>query len=568
MIAGRIGHAVTVAAVLAAGLAVAAGAEEPYRFRSDDPVAIDHDALPSPLPDEQKVDDYYDGLENMFAPQGEGVIRRARNINTVGEVPDSSWFTNRLGVRAMTVAEMARGPDRSGGPAPGTWTVVGAKSRGITPGFTIADSRGDRYLIKFDPKRNLEMATAAEVISTKFFHALGYHVPENYIVTFDPPDLVIGRGATTKDVLGNEVPITDADLARLLGRVAKNPDGTIRALASKFLPGRPVGPFLFHSTRRDDRNDVFPHEHRRELRGYYVFCSWLHHDDSRSINTLDMYLGEPGQGHVRHHLIDFGSTLGSGSVKVQHRRGGYEYMFEGDQVLKGALGLGFWIRPYADYEYPRYPSLGRFSAAYFEPDRWKPEYRNVAFDHMDLEDAFWAAKLVMRFRDEAVRAVVATGQLSNPEAERYLADALIERRDRIGRHWLAQLSSLDDFRVDGGVLRYRDLLVDYGFAAATPPYRATFSRYHNPTGAVTRIAGPIAAGATEVAIADEVLGYGEGGVYFLVTLESEENPAHVVDLFLRAAAAGGGFEIVGIDRRAPRRPARRDSYLWESTVSD
>ena len=35
------------------------------------------------------------------------------------------------------------------------------------------------------------MASGAEVISTKFFHAFGYHVPENYLATFRRDALVI-----------------------------------------------------------------------------------------------------------------------------------------------------------------------------------------------------------------------------------------------------------------------------------------------------------------------------------------------------------------------------------------
>ena len=35
---------------------------------------------------------------------------RAKNINTVDEVPDSSWFTNRAGHRPLTPEDVANGP--------------------------------------------------------------------------------------------------------------------------------------------------------------------------------------------------------------------------------------------------------------------------------------------------------------------------------------------------------------------------------------------------------------------------------------------------------------------------
>ena len=66
--------------------------------------------------------------------------RRAQNLNTVDEVPDSSWFTNRAGHRPLTPEDVASGPDTSDGPAPGTWTITSSKSDGVTPGFTVKDS--------------------------------------------------------------------------------------------------------------------------------------------------------------------------------------------------------------------------------------------------------------------------------------------------------------------------------------------------------------------------------------------------------------------------------------------
>ena len=59
----------------------------------------------------------------------------------------------------------------------------------------IRDAAGRKYLIKFDPLTNPEMASAADVITSKFFYALGYNVPENYVVHFDREQIAIGEGA-------------------------------------------------------------------------------------------------------------------------------------------------------------------------------------------------------------------------------------------------------------------------------------------------------------------------------------------------------------------------------------
>ena len=157
----------------------------------------------------------------------------------------------------------------------------------MTPGFTIQDSTGEIFWIKFDPESNPEMASGAEVISTKFFYAFGYHVPENYLATFSPDQLVIREGATTKDEDGRQRPLTKEDIDEILDAAAQQEDGSYRVLASRNLPGRPVGPFRYYGTRPDDPNDIFAHEHRRELRGLSVFSAWLNHDEVRSTNSLD-----------------------------------------------------------------------------------------------------------------------------------------------------------------------------------------------------------------------------------------------------------------------------------------
>ena len=231
------------------------------------------------------------------------------------------------------------------------WAVIGAKTEGVTPGFRIRDSRGDQYFIKFDPPKNPELSTSAEVISTKFFYAMGYNVPENYLASFTRAQVRVDSKATLVDSSGRERAFKESDLDALLKGIHQSPDGSYRALASKLLSGSPIGPFQYQGTRPDDPNDIFPHEHRRELRGLRVFAAWLNHDDSRAINTLDMLVGKDQKKFVRHYLIDFGSTLGSGSTGAQKYRrrlgilvgtgGGFRahfhFRFVGSEVGSSAL---------------------------------------------------------------------------------------------------------------------------------------------------------------------------------------------------------------------------------------
>ena len=55
----------------------------------------------------------FDFVVNTFVKPGEKRDVRAMNVNSLDEVPDSTWFTNRIGRREMSIAEIVRGPDRS-----------------------------------------------------------------------------------------------------------------------------------------------------------------------------------------------------------------------------------------------------------------------------------------------------------------------------------------------------------------------------------------------------------------------------------------------------------------------
>ena len=87
---------------------------------------------------------------------------------------------------------------------------------------------------------------------------------------------------------------------------------------------------------------------------------------------------------------------------------------------------------------------------------WTTGHPIPAFENRLPDDTFWAAKQVMAFTDEEIRAIVQTGQYSQP-AEDWITAALIERRNRIGRTYLSRILPLDRFRVSGNALEFDDL---------------------------------------------------------------------------------------------------------------
>ncbi|MBN2431891.1 MAG: hypothetical protein JXQ27_10460 [Acidobacteria bacterium] len=525
------------------------------RFYPDDPLWQDADNLTIPAPEEWTLSDYYDFVENTFLKVGTpDQPVPAMDVNTLGEVPDSSWYTNRHAFRRMSLAELTKGPNTGEGPdMSGPWRVIRGKSAGITPGFVIRDARDDMYFIKFDPMTNPEMATGAEIISTKFFYAIGYHVPENYLVRIDPSILTIDPQARYTDLWGNKKAITPEVLDDILRRVPHQADGRIRAVASKALDGRPVGPFKYYGTRADDANDIFPHEHRRVLRGLYVIAAWLNHDDSRSINSLDVFVAEGDSGYIRHHLMDFGSCLGSGSVRIQSLRAGWEYMVEWSAIFKGIATLGLWVRPYLKADYPDYPSIGRLEYERFDPAGWKPEYPNPAFQNMLLDDAFWGARQVMAFTDEEIAAVCRIGEYSDPAAEAWLVRCLRERRDKTGRHWLTRLQPVHDFAIEGDMLVFRNLGLAAGLPAENLSYGYAWYAFDNETGVVSSLDRRGQTADPAVALPEHLPENRTAGTvakYFLVKIVAETSSQPLwrlpVSVYLRHD--GGGWTVVGIER--------------------
>lgn len=529
-----------------AALAWAAHAAQPVYY-PDDPIAVDPETEDAGHVREWEISDLYDFVENSFLKPGDRTPQRAININTIDEVPDSSWFTNRAGAHALTPDEVRRGPDQSNGPAPGPWTVVSGKSDGITPGFTIRDTAGTIWFIKFDPESNPEMATGAEMVSTRLFWALGFHVPANHLAVFRRENLVVADTATIRDVMGRRRRLTDEDVDLLLTRGARQADGSFRVIASKALEGKPVGPFRYYGTRPDDPNDIYPHEHRRELRGLRAFSAWLNHDDSRSINSLDTIVERRGRRIVWHHLIDFGSTLGSGSIYAQKPRAGNEYLWEARPTLLTALTLGLYVRPWIRVDFPDIPSLGNIEAAFFQPDAWKPEYPNPAFDNARPDDLFWAARKVMAISDEAIRAAVDTAAFSDAKASTYLSDVIIARRDKVGLTWLTAVNPLVDFALSGeGVLTFRNLAADTRRAPAAEAYRARWSPFDNATGTAAAVVGEQTSAELSFQAPAEALA--SPFVQVEIAALSATHPAWATPVTARFRQVAGAWTLAGVLR--------------------
>ena len=370
-----------------------------------------------------------------------GKNHEALNITNFDDITNSAWFEHRIDLGKMTPEDVARGSTTIGPDISHELRVIEGKAAGISPGFTIQDARGDRYLFKFDPKGNQHLASAAGVIANRFFHAAGYYTPEDYIIAFDSARLVLDPEAEIK-VAGVERTMTEEDIKDILFLTDTLPDGRYLALASKFVPGQPIGPFYFSGVRGDDPNDYYFHQYRRELRGLYVVSSWLNHVDMRYANTLDVFIDSPG--FVRHYLIDFAASLGSGTIRSHNPREGREYNFALWPSLGRIVTLGFYKRGWEEVEYEQYhSSIGWFRSGAFDPGTWRPNWPNKAFSLVTPADGYWGAKLVAAFSDDHIRAAVQEGGLPAAEPEEIVTSLLIRRRDKIISYWYGTVTPLE-----------------------------------------------------------------------------------------------------------------------------
>jgi hypothetical protein len=459
--------------ILAVSLPAALPAGSKLKLRS--PLRIDNDQSRIAAPKELKVSEMYAILYNSWLRHLSVEYKAslaadpgALNANAWDEVPDSSWFTNRMGLKSLPFAEIAAGIVGAD-PRPGAWNVSSIGDEGYTPKINIRDSAGQRYVLKFDLPAALERNSGAERICTLILHAAGYHVPHNSIAYFRRENLVLDPEAKYSNAIGQEQPLTPSVFEALLQKLKPLPDGRYRGLASLRLPGRPVGRFVYAGRRKDDPNDLIPHELRRELRGFRVIASWINHVDVGDKNALDMFIaGQDGRGYVKHYLLDFGSTMGSGDFVNGPYRVGHEYIFDGDAMGRSLVTFGAWRRPWDVSGETRYPEIGYFQAELFEPARWKPNYPNLAFERMDGADAYWGAKIVTAFTDETIQGLVQSGGYTRPEVTSCLFDVLKKRRDAIGRYWFDKITPLEEFSLSpdgsGYRLSLRDLAVERGYA--------------------------------------------------------------------------------------------------------
>lgn len=422
-----------------------------YRFADTPPVTVLCDTLAIPMPEPS---DHYplNYLYKVFVRRPAvdlldvDAVDRSMDVNALDNVPRSSWFTPRLGYQPITPEALLEGPYQAGPPLC-PLTVISIKKVGTTPGFIVHDAREVPYLIKFDPPAFPGIETASALIVNRLFWGFGYNVPEDYLIEFPVDSLRFNPDS----------PVTRQDIDKILANVAISPDGIHRATASRWLDGVILGPTPDRKYRNDDPNDRIRHENLRVLRALRVFCAFTNHNDLAPDNLLDVYVGPPGQGYVKHYLLDFGGAMGSFAATHENPWSGYDHLFSFSELIKNLFTAGLLTEAWEDQPLTPWPSVGAWDAAYFQPDEWKERYPFTPVRLSQPADNYWAAKIVAALTRDHIAALVHAAHYPDSTVADYVIDTFMERRRIILEHYLHQVSPIETSGFFDGHLRVIDL---------------------------------------------------------------------------------------------------------------
>ncbi|MCB9584609.1 MAG: hypothetical protein H6718_04395 [Polyangiaceae bacterium] len=388
------------AALLCCVLALSSGCSLylPTRFADRPPATSVADDAPIPLPRHRELletvrwSDIYLRRPLVRALDPERPPR-AGDVNSVDEVPKSSWF-EPLDGEALSDAWWGEGP-----PEPPV-EPIGGKPDVVSGAIRVKDSRGIIYELEGDPSAAPDTRTAAGPITARLIRAIGYRtapahriaISRDEIIGGDPKNKLLPAGVDRRVMMATQWPL-----------------------------GTDIGVTPPRGLREDDANDYVPHEHRRTLRALLPIASWLDISGISAHCLRDVYVGAPGDGYVQHFYVRSSPGLGSGRLTQGQPFQSAAGVVAGTPLLNlftlGLSSRGINSKPPSDLRLlAASPAVEEFIASTpYEP-----------FDELRPDDLYWALKRVASISDESlVRAIQAGGQ---PMAEQQRINATLKQR--------------------------------------------------------------------------------------------------------------------------------------------
>jgi hypothetical protein len=408
------------------------------RARDDTPIAIPRSFV---VPEPVYLSEVYlhRPLRNAFDIS---VIPSAGDVNSMDQVPRSSWFEPR----PSDLGSIARGPDSDGPPRP-PFTVIAAPTTSIAGGFSITDSRGLRYEICVDLAERPEMRTGAVAIASRLVWMAGLNTPPAFVVRARREDFW-------------KTPDAAIDFERVLAKGPPAVAGLYRIAAVRWPSGQYLGQTREGGSRGDDANDLVAHRDRRTLRALRVFAAWIKLADLGPSKTADVYEGPPGEGFVRHYLVGLDEALGA--ADVVHTTDLPPPVGGGGPVVR-LMTLGLYPSPAPKPTQIDMLAVGELDAN-VDPAGYRPSTPYEPDDRMLAADAYWAAMRILAIPPAGLALAVDQGRIGNARTQRYLFETLQARGRTVGQYWLGRVTPLELVGVDGNRVMLRDQAIAMNLA--------------------------------------------------------------------------------------------------------
>ena len=247
------------------------------------------------------------------------------------------------------------------------------------------------------------------------------------------------------------------DVTALLKAGAPPVDGRYRVAALSWPLGMNIGFAEGSGTRGDDPNDLVPHEDRRSLRALKVFASWIALEGLGARNTVDRYVGAPGEGHVVHYFAGLDQALGAGNVVRVHDLPPAD---GGGSPLHRFFTLGLAPNPGPQPTQIVIPSLGGLDGN-VDPATFAPALPYEPANRLLPEDGYWAAKRIAAFTRAYIALSIDAGKLSDRRTQQAIQTALERRRIKILSYWFGVTTPIELVSVSGATIicatRRRDM---------------------------------------------------------------------------------------------------------------
>ncbi|MBD3383785.1 hypothetical protein GF407_02560 [candidate division KSB1 bacterium] len=446
----------TLSVLLAAMILLWNCAPTPATFTDGDPVYHLNDKKPIPIP------------KNPRSVRSLRADKNARDVNRLDDVPASSWYSPRLGYQNISPAELVNGPAETGLPVVPI-TIIAIKHHRRHSSLVVRDSRGIQYLLKFAPHDLNAMFTTTSFIVNRLFWSFGYFVPEEHIFQFSRGDYKVD--IPNKDNIKN--------IRDLLDTSTTSNQKQYRCIASRFVRGYPLGPAAQQGVRKEDPNDWFPHQDRRVLRALRVFAAFTNMADMGPHHTLDVYMGKPDQGHIRHYLIDFGDAFGVIASGKNRGWAGFHHIFSLADILTNLATLGFYRQEWEKKSKTPWKSVGPFESTLFNPEKWKEIYPYAPIRKSQPADNYWAVKILAGLTEAHISALVRAAGYINSKARDYMIRTLVERRKKLLQYHFNQVTPLEYIDMKEDTLYLKDICRGLFTEKKTEYYRIKFYDQRN-----------------------------------------------------------------------------------------